>query len=443
MEIDKSGGKSVGFEPVITSGKANLRLKKSKATGKISRKEPVLRTKSGKVIKVGKEIKIHKKNAWIKNVIKQKFFPTYGDSPGHYMVDTFFMRSNRYNDKKKKKRKIKLPGLIMMHLNFRIAFIAFYPLNFVKKPSDDDYGMRTRSEDPREKDSISVESKGALEALKEIINVQLPAFKQKAKQMFDVKDKDLGLLDVKTLQSDDGGEFKKEFAEYCQQQNIHQYRIQPSETGKRAMGVIERMIRTLRQYIDAHKFVADLDMDEFEIPVDIYKKVFPDVMEAYNWELPHRYVHDFFKWEKGLAKKLHLKGRKNNEFRFPGYFASDPERYDTLIEKWQSEKTKEIGDYWKPVIKKILNEGGYPIRSKDDLFGKESFKRLRPYKNDFKVHLYKRRHQGDPRSVHRIRRDHNPIRIDNENTITGGTVRSLESLSSSRRYMPYDVDYKY
>lgn len=387
-----------------------------------------------------------KPNQQKKYIVRNKYFPIYADSPGHYQADTMMIRALKKVDGKMVE--ISIPYLIMMHINFRVAFIAPYPTN-VKRDNDPSYGSR------KKKMYIAVDSKNALKAFKEIQNEEIPDLISAAQEKMDKVPNDI--LNIKTVQVDEGGEFQKEFRAYLRAEGIHEYVIKPSETSKRGMGIIERLVRTLRQDVDRFRksrgdFRHDwkkgrpkyskkaVEKSQSLLPVEQLTALLRKAVDYYNQKAPHRYVR---KMKRYINNKTTNKNLKEGTPITPFSLLRNGRVNETKIIEFQQKITKLRGDYWKERVNKILKDGGNPIKWPDKLkaFDKVTSKSIGSRKTGGDIHTYQKRHRGPSLAVH-AGLGNNPLvtdrRQDGSLRLNSGTGRSLGFDDSDYRYLPYD-----
>ena len=78
---------------------------------------------------------------------------------------------------------------------------------------------------------------------------------------------------IARLYTDEGGEFKGSFKEFCDSHGIEQHRFKKEEGSKRRLGVVERFNRTIRRYLEVQrKLRGPLPLED----------VLPDVLDLYN-----------------------------------------------------------------------------------------------------------------------------------------------------------------
>jgi len=367
-----------------------------------------------------------------KDLIQNNYFPIYTERRGIYQLDTFFVPVKRIV--KNKEKKGLQPYLLAVLMNYRIGFLAPFPKNYYE-------GRETRSgdlKDGTEKTSISVSSAGAKEALQKILKQieKMGAFLEENEKMRAAKK----LLKFNGVQVDKGGEFQGEFASYLGENNYTQYTVDPKKATKRQQGIVERLIRTLRQ--DENKF-RKTDFMRFRRKSQkeplIYKKrdvkkskelltsddqttVLDAVMQNYNFKARSRYAVKILRYVKKKAEDENL---KKGTLATPVNLLSLGEEGEKQIIKYHQEKSKKIADYWEPRVEKIKKEGAYPIKFEDSInaFAKVTKKDIGSLKTDGKVHKYRKNGFGEKKSLH----------------VDGKYKRSLKFSRDGKKYLPYDL----
>lgn len=397
-----------------------------------------------------------------KYLIDGKYFPIYSDNPkgGHYMLDLAFIGSRRKNKKTGKKKKLSVPYLIAVHVNFRVAHMIPLPSKFITERDGAAAGTRSGQKPTTER--ISVDAKGTLEAFRQL-NDSIAQFRKDLKKEFGSTAKDgqkfkrKEFMKVRSIQVDEGSEFMGVFKKYCEDNGIYQYTVKPSESTKRSQGIVERFIRTIRRFqriwyltnkssfkLDPNQ---DVEVDEnklkdknVRIPYEKLNKVIEEAVEHYNFDAPHRYVRQ-------MIRKLENKTENSNLARntkvAPAALANYGDAGEKKIIKIQQRKTSAVGLFWRSRTNKIINEGGTAIEweDKENKFAKTTDVKASKFLAGGQVHRYEKRHDGDrKRSVHGGE-GNNPLRTAtgrSKGAILGGTGRSLKFRGDSRRYLPYD-----
>ena len=83
-------------------------------------------------------------------------------------------------------------------------------------------------------------------------------------------DKPYGTFVFKTIYTDEGQEFGKQFDLFCESRHIHHTRFGPTTGKKTRLGIIERFNRTLRElYYDHIKAIPRENQNHYFITVDV------------------------------------------------------------------------------------------------------------------------------------------------------------------------------
>lgn len=386
-----------------------------------------------------------KPNQQKKYIVGNKFFPIYADSEGHYQADTVKFQAT--TERKGKIVNISVPYLLLVHINFRIAFIAQYPTKY-NTEEDEGFGQKKSVK-------FNESSKSALQAFRTLQEEDIPDLIEEAQEK--MKGVPNTILDVKTLQVDEGSEFAKDFLVYLKEKGIHRYVVEPGETSKRGMGIVERMVRTLRQDVDRFRRSGgkvsrekpgsdvrykreDIKKAETRLPVKTLTAILHRVVDKYNKEAPHRYVR---KMKRRLQKKAVDENMKLGTAITPFSLLENGRQTESKIIEYQQRITKNRGDYWRTRTNKILEDGGNPIKWPDKLkaFDKVNTKNIQFKKAGGSIHTYQKRHRGQQLSVH-AGQGNNPVetsrRGDGSLRIDSGTVRSIGFDDTNYRYLPYD-----
>ena len=328
----------------------------------------------------------------------EKYYPIYSDSPNAWQADLMFVR---YTNSKKESYSVALLNVI--NINTKFAFSQ--PTTF-KKKEDQGYG----SSNPKNKKGavmIKVFNKSAkltLQAFEKILS-QMKALN--AREDFQKK----GVhLQIDTLYVDEGGEFQKEFAQYCSNQGVHLV-VFPAQAGtKRKMGIVERFNRTLRRYLE-FKWAKDKERVWTKLSI---QQALPHILEKYNFEKKHTSIRKFQRWTQGLKGK---KEQMKRGLLATPFFMSTPAREHQFM-KYKKQQRKKTETFYKPQIEKLLKPH-IPVRyflpkDKEEAFHKSGKSTL-----------------STPQVV-----------VDRHQYQQGGKVRvgdSFQLQGTPFRVMPYDV----
>ncbi len=376
--------------------------------------------------------------------IGNNYYPIYADEKdeGAYQADTFFMRIKDQNGKN-----ATAPFLLLIHINSRIAFVEPYENKYVKnaETADPTYGS---SKNPTRR--ISTGSASAANALKKI-RERLDTFIDDAIVALDndpnqkitrQKVKEIEkLLTIKHISFDEGSEFKRAFRDYCKENGIRLYTFKKEQTTKRSTGLVERLVRTLKNYntqlkIEALGRGAENTRLNFRDTADYLHRT----EDAYNFEERHRSIAKFFDdineepMGTGIDREI-----------TPVVMLRKPLEYNNKMIKRKQQRTRAVFEHWEEVVNKALTSDERPKvmvwKDRDKFATKESENfNLGPRVGKGEVHFYERRHDGQQEQSVHAPYDNQPVEFNVDGTIHRGTARSFKfSKSDPRRYLPYDL----
>jgi hypothetical protein len=148
-------------------------------------------------------------------------------------------------------------------------------------------------------------------------------------------------LKVRTLYTDDGSEFKAEFARYCYDNDIRLVQFRPTEGLKTRLGIVERFNRSLRLYLAKYWEKKD----GMHLPRPPLQQALDEIVTKHNKKPA---------W--GIAKM----GLMNN-----GQLARSPmdltvKNFEPKIMEKKRERTEQVDEYYRPVTDRL--EGGATFR---------------------------------------------------------------------------------
>ena len=190
-------------------------------------------------------------------------------------------------------------------------------------------------------------------------------------------DKPYGTFAFKTIYTDEGQEFGKQFDLFCESRHIHHTRFGPTTGKKTRLGIVERFNRTLRElYYEHIKTVPRTNLSHY------FTSVIPEVLKTYNRTRNHKSIEAFEKWKRGM---------KSSE-SFPKGLAFTPKYMMRGLNNmkwidWKKEQTAKVANiykdeeaflnsnpkpkasYYKGIITIKKGKNGTPYQMKDS-FGK-------------------------------------------------------------------------
>jgi hypothetical protein len=243
----------------------------------------------------------------------------------------------------------------------------------------------------------------------------LAAFKRLMKRIQDLNndnraEADKGYLKFRTLYTDDGGEFKGEFAKYCHDNNIRLVQFRPAEGLKTRLGIVERFNRSMRLYLSK---LWDRKI-ELHLPKPTLQQALDEIVVEHNRKPA---------W--GIAKM----GLNSN-----GHLARTPmdltvKNIESEIMERKKEKTEEVDEHYRDVTNRLEQGESFryflnpAIEKKKDSFFKAS---EQPKLSDHRGTYITERHITKPG---RLRSTANKEFRTNTYKVQG----------ANRRVLPYDV----
>ena len=150
-------------------------------------------------------------------------------------------------------------------------------------------------------------------------------------------DKPYGTFVFKTIYTDEGQEFGKQFDLFCESRNIHHTKFGPTTGKKTRLGIVERFNRTLRElYYEHIKTIPRDNQNHY------FTTVIPQILQIYNRSRNHSTIEQFEKWKRGM---------KPSE-KFPKGFVFTPKYMMRGMNNmewidWKKEQTDKVADIYK------------------------------------------------------------------------------------------------
>ena len=108
-------------------------------------------------------------------------------------------------------------------------------------------------------------------------------------------DPSYGTFVFKTIYTDEGQEFGKQFTLFCASRGIHHVRFGPTTGKKTRLGIVERFNRTLRElYYEHIKSIPKTQLSHY------FTTVLPEILKKYNRNRNHMSIENFEKWKIGM-----------------------------------------------------------------------------------------------------------------------------------------------
>ena len=209
------------------------------------------------------------------------WYPIYSDKPNSYQADLMF---EPYVNSKGEKILQAILCLININTKYAFASAVDYTKN-VKGMDERDWASKSTRILLNNKDSGLV-----LRALKRILD----SMKGEADALNEFKEmKGSAHFQVDHLYVDEGSEFKGEFKQYCENNNIQLHVFSPQTGSKRRLAIVERFNRTLRRLLEKQLHMLG------KKPI---KDLLPDALDLYNRYLNHRGIEAFLRREKQTTR---------------------------------------------------------------------------------------------------------------------------------------------
>jgi hypothetical protein len=325
------------------------------------------------------------------------FYPIYSDLPGAWQADLMF-----YTMKNLQNRMIRRAILNMVQVNTRFAMSEVL-----------DWEAASNKNEGNERYTVK-EEKALIRGITKNAAKTLAAFKRIQKRIVEFnKDQRLstdGGLKIRTLYTDDGSEFKGEFAQHCYANNIRLVQFKPSEGLKTRLGIVERFNRSLRRYLAMHW----AERDESGEARESLQEALDEITVEHN-QSPSMSISKM-----GLMKNGEL-------MRSPWDLAFG--NFEPQIKEKKREQTEKVDDYYKNTIDRLdagdrfryfLNPA---IEKKKDAFFKSSEQQKL---SDFRGTYATERHVINPGRT-RFSKDFR--------------TNTFKVHGTNRRVLPYDVEF--
>ena len=219
----------------------------------------------------------------------KEWYPIYSDTVGGWQMDLMFLNTPVGTKGHYKEHAL----LCVININSKYAFVR--ELNYKNKNKDTAWR-------PREKQIFKVPSHA--KNYKNVTTAMMNILKDmKAEQIFLRKEapnaNPHATFKVKVLYSDDGGEFKGAFKQWCTTKNIRQVLFKPLTGKKTRLGIVERFNRTFRRYYEVYLKTHPGTSTNLTVLI-------PEILKEYNREKDHKSIRRF--WKRNFPKGKRLRG---------------------------------------------------------------------------------------------------------------------------------------
>jgi len=382
------------------------------------------------------------------------YYPIYSDNPGGWQADLMFLP---YTNSRNETRLHAI--LCVININSKYAFARMLPFTSKRGGRDADYDPSAPLDETGQRGvnvgGVRYEVKitgqshsqakviGAMSAILDVdaeeekkwLETKIPKDEDgKVRDKQDLwKGGDLnwpnGKFLFKTIYTDAGGEFGKQFDDWCMSRNIKHTVFGPTTGKKTRLGIVERFNRTLREMYFKH-----IDGIPRENLNHYFTIVLPQILKIYNRGRNHLSIEKFEKWKRGMTPsqsfpkglaftpKFMMSG--GNRLQWIDWKKKETERVADLYKGEEAYlSTKPKASYFKGILHIKKGRGRTPYETKDP-FGKSTQGTYsKPYQI-LKKNTNKNPYTGKLQDAHSflIQSDTQP---DGEGTL---------------RLMPYDLD---
>ena len=196
-----------------------------------------------------------------------------------------------------------------------------------------------------------------MSALNRILQTQLPAENKRLRSLYP----QAPAIQVDVIYTDQGPEFGKVWQDYLTQHKIRAVMFKATEGTKRRMGVVERMMRTLRRYYAVY-------VHNHPKGSKWHGDVFPQVLIQYNYKTNQRMLRAFF--HRNLGHKKHFPREYGKMVFTPAFMMSQPKFEQEWI-NWKAERTQKVDQQYQTTIKKLQKQPEVRYRKTLDQGGKK------------------------------------------------------------------------